>query len=54
MEDQLTLNRYIFRVTLSGIGKTPEQAWEDATEQFAHDHGPTPGPDEYEVEEAVI
>jgi hypothetical protein len=33
------MKHYIFKVTLSGYGKTPEEAWDDAVETFAQDPG---------------
>jgi len=44
------VQRYLFTITLSGIGDNPDKAWQDATEQFSLDPGPTPGEDEYTVE----
>ena len=46
--------RYEFRVVIAGYGKDADQAWEEATEQFSLDPGPTPGEDEYTVEEAEV
>lgn len=43
------MKRFIFEVTLSGIGDTPEKAWNDACEQFGMDNGPCP--ECYAVEE---
>lgn len=34
--------RYLFTIELSGIGSTPDKAWQDATEAFGCDPGPTP------------
>lgn len=33
------MKRYIFRVTLSGDGNTPAEAWRDAVEGFTQDPG---------------
>jgi len=35
---------------MSGIGNTADEAWNEATEQFAQDPGPTPEEDEYTTE----
>jgi hypothetical protein len=40
---------YVFPIELGGLGNTPEEAWNDATEAFTNEPGPTP--DEYRVEE---
>jgi hypothetical protein len=34
-----SLTRFLFPITLSGIGDTPEQAWQDAVESFSLDPG---------------
>ena len=34
--------RYEFTITLSGIGKNPEEAWNSATESFCMDSGICP------------
>lgn len=34
-----TLYRYEFPIRLSGVGTTPEEAWEDAFEAFMQDPG---------------
>lgn len=47
----MTIKNFSFKIILNGIGKTAEEAWEDAVEGFMLDPGPTPEPDEYEVEE---
>jgi len=47
------MKRYEFTITLSGIGATPEEAWEDAVTGFSVDPG-TPDYDrmtEEEIEE---
>ena len=36
------MKRFTFKVELSGLGKTCEEAWNDATEQFAMEPGPAP------------
>lgn len=43
------MNRYHFAVTLSGVGNSPEQGWNDAVEQFTQDPG-LPDPEQTEVE----
>jgi len=35
---------------MSGIGNNANEAWDEATEQFAQDPGSTPEPDEYTTE----
>jgi hypothetical protein len=35
--------RWLFRIELSGIGDTPEEAWEHALEGFFQDPGAAPG-----------
>jgi hypothetical protein len=40
---------YHFKVTLNGMGETPEEAWHDAGVMFSMDSGEMP--EEYEVEE---
>ena len=40
--------RYLFPITLSGFGKTPEEAWQDAVEGFCLDSGDC---DTYMIEE---
>jgi hypothetical protein len=37
--ERTQLRRYTFTVVLSGIGTSPEIAWEDAIKQFAMDNG---------------
>jgi hypothetical protein len=39
---------YIFTVRLNGIGDSPDEAWQDATEAFALDPGSTPGSEDRE------
>jgi len=36
------LTRFLFPITLSGIGDTPDEAWQDAVESFSLDSGPCP------------
>jgi hypothetical protein len=42
------MKRYIFKVTLSGLGNTEADAWEDAVEQFSM--GPGTPDDDPEIE----
>ena len=44
---------YRFTIVLNGIGKTPDEAWDDAVEGFMLEPGPMPEPDEYEVVEEL-
>ena len=34
--------KFIFRIEITGIGDTPEEAWLDATESFDQNPGETP------------
>lgn len=43
------MKRYEFTITLAGQGETPEEAWQDAVEQFSIDPGSPP--DEYIIED---
>jgi len=45
----MKMNRYEFKVWLSGYGETIDEAWEDACEGFSLDPGSPP--DEMTVEE---
>ena len=45
------MKRFYFDLTLSGIGETPEDAWENALEGFVQDPGEAPEPSEEEEEE---
>ena len=40
---------YVFDVTLNGYGRTADEAWQDVTEGFCQDPGPTPDRSEYEI-----
>jgi len=42
--------RYLFPITLSGFGTTPEEAWKDAVEGFMLDSGDY---DNYEIDEDI-
>ncbi len=42
--------QYYFKVTISGTGKSPDDAWADAIEQFSMEPGCTPEGNEYTVE----
>jgi hypothetical protein len=44
------VKHYLFKVTLSGYGKTLQEAWDDAIESFTQDSG-APDDEEYTVEE---
>jgi hypothetical protein len=43
---------FIFPLTLTGIGKTADEAWEDAVSQFIQDPGSTPN--EFKKEEVEL
>lgn len=43
------IKHYIFKVEMAGMGKTPEEAWEDCLEGFMQDPGIPP--ENYTVEE---
>lgn len=36
------MKSYMFTIQLRGFGDTPEQAWNDALENFMQDPGPAP------------
>jgi hypothetical protein len=40
---------YHFKITISGTGKTDEEAWNDAVNSFANDPGACPDKEEYEI-----
>ena len=43
--------RYEFTITIAADGKTPEEAWNEATEAFCLDPGCTPEDYKFEKEE---
>jgi hypothetical protein len=47
LEINLEYKRYYFDVTISGIGRDPEEAWDCAVEAFTEDPGICP--EDYEV-----
>lgn len=48
LEDK-TYGRYIFPITLSGYGKTPDEAWEESIDGFSQEPGEYP--EDYNFEE---
>lgn len=46
------VKRYYFTITMSGIGDTPDEAWEEAVEGFVLEPGAHP--EDFKVEEDYI
>jgi len=48
----MVMKRFTFKITITGLSENgnPDEAWDDATEQFSLEPGPTPEPGEYTVE----
>jgi hypothetical protein len=41
-KEDYTLRQYLFKVTLRGIGRTRDLAWQDCFDSLVMDAGPTP------------